>query len=436
MLSVRITHDKKRIVYNLLEFFFNCTKEECIKYQQNECSVFVYPMDCVWRWWTMRWVSVCSPDVVSALAADKQDVESGRGLFPLNSAWLCYVSAQSCVHRSAEEKGVLNCKRRPGSSWGRRGKLMTKLPLCQTGVTCREESVFTNDMICKWSGSGEALRTRWSPRRGRSVCSSGIRWIKIITSVLCRALLLSLSLLLLSFRAAPVWYDPFCFPICIFFPPLFSTISPYILPLLLPPLLLPFLHFLCSCLKLRTEQLVIEDHCLSSGPQDLQCLSPQLIFARQFFGPLFVCFFSPLPSSSPINSTSPFWNWIFIWDGPGAPVVFMPPSSHQFSFLFSSLHFRPFSPLSPPVNYLLSVQLGQELHFPPDGGLKKKKEGLSAVGCGWLCEFVGKRRNWEDPDQSDCVPDSLLRKVQDVLTSLELLQTDKKLFLCYVTDMF
>ena len=65
--------------------------------------------------------------------------------------------------------------------------------------------------------------------------------------------------------------------------------------------------------------------------------------------------------------------------------MFMPPSSHQFSFLFSSLHFRPSSPLSPPVNYLLSVQLGQELHFLPDGGLKgRKKEGLSAVvsvGC-------------------------------------------------------
>lgn len=123
----------------------------------------------------MQYISVCSPDVVSALVADKQDVESGLGLFPLDSARLCYVSAQSCVHRSAEEKGVLNCKRGSGSSWGRRGKLMTKLPLRQTGVTCREESVFTNDMICKWSGGGEAQRMRWSPRRRRSVCSSGIR---------------------------------------------------------------------------------------------------------------------------------------------------------------------------------------------------------------------------------------------------------------------
>lgn len=54
--------------------------------------------------------------------------------------------------------------------------------------------------------------------------------------------------------------------------------------------------------------------------------------------------------------------------------MFMPPSSHQFSFLFSSLHFSSFSPLSPPVNYLLSVQLGQELHFPSDGAYRKKKK--------------------------------------------------------------
>lgn len=54
----------------------------------------------------------------------------------------------------------------------------------------------------------------------------------------------------------------------------------------------PFLHSSrCSCLKLRGEQLVIEDHCLSSGPQDFQCLSLQLICARQYFCP-FVCILS------------------------------------------------------------------------------------------------------------------------------------------------
>ena len=146
--------------------------------------------------------------------------------FPPDSARLCYrLRSVLCTQVCWGEKGILNCKRHPGSSWGRRGKLMTELPLCQAGVRRREESVFTNDMICKWSGGGEALRTRWSPRR--SVCSSGIRWIKIITSVLCRALFLSLSLLLLSFRAAPVWSDPFCFPICFFF----SSPLQYYLPL-------------------------------------------------------------------------------------------------------------------------------------------------------------------------------------------------------------
>lgn len=180
---------------------------------------------------------------------------------------------------------------------------------------------------------------------------------------------LLLSLILQSFLSALVWFNSFFFSphVCLLFPLSLSNITLHILSLLFPPLL-PLLHFSPhSCLKLRTEQLVIEDHCLSSGPQDLQCLLLQLILARQFFGPLFVCFFLSSSLSSHINSTSPFWNWIFIWDGPGAPVVFMPPSSHQFSFLFSSLHFSSFSLLSPPVNYLLSVQLGQELHFRPDG---------------------------------------------------------------------
>lgn len=115
---------------------------------------------------------------------------------------------------------------------------------------------------------------------------------KIIMPVLCQVLF-PFYLFVFCSSSLP-WYDstPSFPPFVFLFAILLSNISSYILPLLLPSLL-PFLHFLCSCLKLRTEQLVIEDHCLSSGPQDLQCLSPQLIFARQFFGPLFVCFFSP-----------------------------------------------------------------------------------------------------------------------------------------------
>lgn len=109
-----------------------------------------------------------------------------------------------------------------------------------------------------------------------------------------------------------------------------------------------------------------------------------LLFLFAFF--LFFFFFSS------INSTNPsFWNWIFIWDGPGAPVVFMPPSSHQFSFLFSSLRFSPFSP---PVNYLLSVRLGQELHFLPEGGLKKRKKLLCSLESVAVRAKKKRRRSW------------------------------------------
>lgn len=60
--------------------------------------------------------------------------------------------------------------------------------------------------------------------------------------------------------------------------------------------------------------------------------------------------------------------------------MFMPPSSPSIflSLFFSSLHFSP--TLTPPVNYLLSVQLGQELHFLPDGSLWKKKEKKMQFG--------------------------------------------------------
>lgn len=82
--------------------------------------------------------------------------------------------------------------------------------------------------------------------------------------------------------------------------------------------------------------------------------------------------------------------------------MFMPPSSHQFSFLFfPSLHFGPFSPLSPPVNYLLSVRLGRELHFLPDGGLKRRKI-TRQFGVGR--RPPGEEENREDPDQVDSVP--------------------------------
>lgn len=83
--------------------------------------------------------------------------------------------------------------------------------------------------------------------------------------------------------------------------------------------------------------------------------------------------------------------------------MFMPPSCHQFSFFFlPSLHFGPFSPLSPPVNYLLSVRLGRELHFLPDGGLKRRKI-TRQFGVGRHPQ--GEEEIREDPDQVDSVPE-------------------------------
>lgn len=88
--------------------------------------------------------------------------------------------------------------------------------------------------------------------------------------------------------------------------------------------------------------------------------------------------------------------------------MFMPPSIN-FPFSFSSLHFRPFSALSPPVNYLLSVRLGQELHFPSDGAQENEKERDGARGgAGWKEEKL--RRRW--PSGSRC------SSVQDALTSI------------------
>ena len=230
---------------------------------------------------------------------------------------------------------------------------------------------------------------------------------------------------------------PFVSPFVFFFPPLFSTISPYILPLLLPPLRLPFLHFLCSCLKLRTEQLVIEDHCLSSGPQDLQCLSPRLIFARQFFGPLFVCFFFPSSFFFSHKLHKPFLKLDFHlrWTrstrrvyAAFLPSIFLSLFFTSFQAVLSSISSCELSPLSP-------ARTGAPFSSWRRFKGEKKRRTLSSR-FGWLCKFVGKRRNWEDPDQSDRVPDSLLRKVHDVLTSFKLLHTDKELFLCYVTNMF
>lgn len=230
---------------------------------------------------------------------------------------------------------------------------------------------------------------------------------KIITSFLCRV-----SLSLHPSSQLRCESTPFCSHLC--FPLLSSPLLPT------PPSFPSFLPLLLSKIENRT----------AGNWRSLSLLRPSgftmLLTAAHLQHTIFrfsFCLLFPLPSfstssslSSTVNSTSPFWNWIFIRDGPGVPVVFMPPSSHQFSFLLSSLHFSPFSPLSPPVNYLLSVRLGQKLHFPPDG-YKKKQNKITAV---WSVLLFNRwkeklRRSWSSRQCSSFSAVSCGLKVQDVL---------------------
>lgn len=158
---------------------------------------------------------------------------------------------------------------------------------------------------------------------------------------------------------------------------------------------------------------------------------------QTIFGPLFVCFFSPSSFFFSHKLHKPFLKLDFHlrWTrstrrvyAAFLPSIFLSLFFTSFQAVLSSISSCELSPLSPART---GAPFSSWRRFE-----EKKKEGLLAVGCGWLCELFGKRRNWEDLDQSDCVPDSLLRKVQDVLTSFKLLKTDNKLFLCYVTDTF
>lgn len=250
--------------------------------------------------------------------------------------------------------------------WSGRGKLgvcdKTALP---DGCNTARRKLFTHRPICKWSVCDEALRTRTSP--GRSIPVNGIQWIKLLHPFSAESLYLSIL------PHSSGVNRPRSVPICV------SPSSP--LPPTPPSSFPSFLPLLLSKIENRT----------AGNWRSLSLLRPSgftmLLTAAHLQHTIFrfsFCLLFPLPSSSTssslsstINSTSPFWNWIFIRDGPGVPVVFMPPSSHQFSFLLSSLHFSPFSPLSPPVNYLLSVRLGQKLHFPPDGYKKSRKNHCS-----------------------------------------------------------
>lgn len=93
-------------------------------------------------------------------------------------SWLSSIPLLSlfCVHKPAggKKKTVWIVNDAEGATVEK--ARLTNLS-CRTGVTPREDSVFTNDMICKWSVGGEARRTRWSP--GRCVSSNGKQWIKL-----------------------------------------------------------------------------------------------------------------------------------------------------------------------------------------------------------------------------------------------------------------
>lgn len=299
--------------------------------------------------------------------------------------------------------------------WSGRGKLgvcdKTALP---DGCNTARRKLFTHRPICKWSICDEALRTRTSP--GRSIPANGIQWIKLLHPFSAESLYLSIL------PHSSGVNRPRSVPICV------SPSSP--LPPTPPSSFPSFLPLLLSKIENRT----------AGNWRSLSLLRPSgftmLLTAAHLQHTIFrfsFCLLFPLPSSSTssspsstVNSTSPFWNWIFIRDGPGVPVVFMPPSSHQFSFLLSSLHFSPFSPLSPPVNYLLSVRLGQKLHFPPDGYKKKQKKSLQFGVC---CCSTGGKRSWEDHDQADNVPLSLPSAV-DWRYKMFCTHKDKN-FLCY-----
>ncbi len=127
----------------------------------------------------------------------------------------------------------------------------------------------------------------------------------------------------------------------------FSFFFPWFFPRLNPVLFTPIPFF--SCLKLGTEQLVIEDHCLYLGPQDLQCfftiahLCEYSQLAGQFWPLLFVCFF-------PINSVSLFE--IGFSFKSAKRIVFMPPSP-------SIAH------VSSPLSFCLSCSFSKRASFCP-----------------------------------------------------------------------
>ncbi len=386
-----------------------------IKHKQKESSTCVYLMDCEWRWRTQRAVSclLCWRPCQRSPLRNRM-LNQASCLFPrLNSTLL--LSLFSPVYTNLPGKRRFELQTTPRERLGWRGVDDKTLFLPDGCNTARRKPVYKRYNL-------QMERRRWGSQdemesRKKKCLLQWDKMNKIIMSILCQVLFLFLSLLLLSFLTAPVWFDPF-FPHLCFFPPLLlSNISPYILPLL------PFLHFLCSCLKLRIEQLVIEDHCLSSGPQDLQCLLLQLIFARQFFGLLFVCFFFSSSSSLslfPHKLHKPFLKLDFHlrWTRSTRRVyaAFLPS-------IFLSLFFTSFQPILSSISSCELSPLSPARTGAPFSSWRRFKKKKKSLGC---LLFAGWAR-WKEEAEKILIRQTVflipwrLLKLQDILTLFKVL---------------
>ena len=87
---------------------------------------------------------VCSPDIVSALAADKQDVESGLGLFPPRLSSTLLPSPLSPVHTGLlRKKSHFELQTTPRKQLGKTGEVDDRTPPLSGGCkTPRRKRVY------------------------------------------------------------------------------------------------------------------------------------------------------------------------------------------------------------------------------------------------------------------------------------------------------
>lgn len=137
-------------------------RRKWIKQQQTEDTAVVYLMDCEWRCRTQRAASCllswrpCQRSPPRNRMSNQASRPSPRpDPAPLSPVYT-NLTGKRCFELQTRPKERLRGKDGADDKTG------------------REESVFTDDTICKWSVGSEALRTR-SPRR-RGVCTDGIRW--------------------------------------------------------------------------------------------------------------------------------------------------------------------------------------------------------------------------------------------------------------------